>query len=192
MDNISLVTNALEYYDANNEIYNDTFKNVYYIKFIEAENDLEHNIIIYFDKNKNEIFRSKYEVIGLYNTNSNTWTWAWAISSFKKNNTNIVRKIWNYGAVLDPSVKYLKTELITSRFRVADPIQLDIHVSIASYLSKNPLIYKHNVNIQPKIDADGYFHVNESMGESEHFTIYFMFLLDNKNIGKSQDNENNC
>jgi hypothetical protein len=183
MDHVSLVTTALEYYDTNAEIYIDVFKNVHYIKFIQAENDLDHNVIIYYDKNKNEIFKSKYEVIGLYDTNSNTWTWAWAISSFKKNNTNIVRKIWNYGAVLDPSVKYLKTELITSRFRVADSIQLDIHVSIASYISKTPLIYKHYTYIQPKIDADGYMHVNENRDNStDPHTIYFMFLLDSKNI----------
>jgi hypothetical protein len=192
MDNISLVTTALEYYDMNNETYNNAFKNVYYTKFIQAENDLEHNIIIYYDKNKNEIMRSKYEVIGLYNSNSNTWTWAWAISSFKKNNTNIVRKIWNYGAVLDPTVKYLKTELITSRFRVADPIQLDIHVSIASYLSKNPLIYKHYSYVHPKIDADGYLHINDNGRKSDdHYTIYFMFLLDYKNLKVLKD-ENMC
>ena len=185
MDNISLVTTALEYYDTNNETYNNAFKNVYYTKFIQAENDLEHNIIIYYDKNKNEILRSKYEIIGLYNSNSNTWTWAWAISSFKKNNTNIVRKIWNYGAVLDPTVKYLKTELVTSRFRVADPIQLDIHVSIASYLSKNPLIYKHYSHVHPKIDADGYLHVNTN--NDDQYTIYFMFLLDYKNLNNKNE-----
>lgn len=187
MNNISLVTTALEYLDTNNEIYNGVLKNAKYVKFIHAESDLEHNKIVYYNKNKEEIFRSKYEIIGLYNSTSNTWTWAWAIPSFEKNTTNIVRRIWNYGALLDPNVRYLKTELITSRFRVADPIQLDIHVSIASYLSKNPLIYKHYHYINAKLDTDGLLHIDE--GDDKNYTIYFMFLLDYKNISVSEKKE---
>jgi hypothetical protein len=188
MDNISLVTTALEYYDTNSEIYNNLFRNAKYFKFIAAETDMEHNVIIYYNDNKEELFRSKYEVIGLYNSATNTWTWAWAIPSFKKNNTNIVRKIWNYGSVLDPDAKYLKTELITSRFRVADPIQLDIHVSIASYLSKSPLIYKHYSHTTSIKDDEGYVTINNET--SENYTIYYMFLLDHKNIsGHKNDDE---
>jgi hypothetical protein len=187
MDNISLVTTALEYHDNNTELYGNLFKNVKYIKFVQAGNDMEHNVIMFYDNNKNEIFRSKYELIGLYNTNSNTWTWAWAIPTFKKNNTNIIRKIWNYGAVLDPGEKYLKTELITSRFRVADQIQLDIHVGIASYLSKNPLIYKHYIYMQQKTDPDGYIQTRPDTDRNNE-TIYYMFLLDHKNINNEKNN----
>jgi hypothetical protein len=185
MDNISLITTALEYYDSSCEIYEKLLKNITYVKFILSENDIDKDIIILYDDKKQEVIRSTYEIIGLYNTNSNTWTWAWAISSFKKNSTNIARKIWNYGAVLDPSVKYLKTELVTSRFRVADSIQLDIHVGIASYLSKNPLIYKYFIYMNPKKDADGYVHIKENI--SDDYTIYYMFLLDYKNIEKNSN-----
>jgi hypothetical protein len=178
MDSISLVTTALEYYDMSNELHKNTLKNAHYVKFIQAENDMEHNTAVFFDTNKEEIYRSKYEIIGLYDSDSNTWAWSWAIPRFKKNNTNIARKIWNYGAVLDPSVGYLKTELITSRFRVADPIQLDIHVSIASYLSKNQLIYKHINYITKTPDVDGYLHIGETINDA--YTIYYMFLLDSK------------
>lgn len=198
MDNISLVTTALEYYDTNNQRYLGMFDDVRYIKFIKAMTDMDHNVIIYFDKNRDEIFRSRYELIGEYHTNSNIWIWAWAMPYNKKNNTNIVRKIWNYGATLDPSVKYLKTELITSRFRVADLIQLDIHVSIASYLSKNPLIYKHIVYNDQKSNYDaGLFEIRRkkkslqpeienqsSDNESPHYITYYMFLLDFKELEK--------
>lgn len=192
MNNVSLVTTALEYYDANNESYGDIFKNVYYVKFIQSQNDMEHNEVLFYNKNKTEIFRSKYEVIGLYNSNSDTWTWAWAIPSFKKNNTNIIRKIWNYGAVLDPGERYLKTELITSRFRVADPVQLDIHVGIASYISKIPLIYKHFSYIHPKIDSDGFLQIKHENADTEHYTMYYMFLLDYKNINKINHDDTTC
>lgn len=183
MNPISLVTNALEYYDNNNEIYKDVFNNVYYIKYIEGLNDLDHNQILFYDKHKNELFRSKYEIIGLYNFKSNAWIWAWSIPQFKKNNTNIIRKLWNYGAVLDQTANYLKTELITSRFRVSNKIQLDIHVSLASYLSKNPLVYHNYIYNQSENDTDLLLPIkNNDIKLDDDYTIYFMFLLDYKNI----------
>lgn len=185
MEYISLVTTALEYYDTNNETYSNTFKNVNYTTFVKANNDMEHNMIIFYDKNKKELFRSKYEIIGLHNTDSNTWTWGWAIPNFKKNNTNIIRRLWNYGATLDPNAKHLKSELITSRFRVANDAQLDIHISMASYLSKTPLIYKHYHTSHQHSDADGYLNINVDK-TGQQYTTYFMFLLDYKSIVANQ------
>ena len=60
-DNTDLVVNALEYYDKNNEKYKDFFKSIKYIKFKVEENDLEHNKIIMYDKNKKEIFILHYK-----------------------------------------------------------------------------------------------------------------------------------
>lgn len=197
MDNISLVTTALEYYDINNQHYMGIFDDAKYVKYIPAVTDMDNNVIVFFDKNKEEIFRSRYEQIGEYYTNSNIWVWAWAVPFNKKNNTNIIRKIWNYGATLDPSVKYLKTELITSRFRVADSIQLDIHVSIASYLSKSPLIYNHDIyNDQVNDDTDFLeikkkpnsleqeFEQQPSTKKFQHYVSYYMILLDYKELDK--------
>jgi hypothetical protein len=204
MDNVSLVTTALEYFDVNSEKYEGILKHAKYLKFISAKTDMENNTVCFFDKNKNEILRSRYEIIGLYSSNTNTWTWAWAIAFFKKNNTNIARKLWNYGAMLDPNTTYLKTELITSRFRVADFVQLDIHVGIASYISKNPFVYKYRVGKQiknsegeisideNKIDQDGFI----SIDDNNYILIYYMFLLDHalidpESINKSIEN-NRC
>lgn len=176
MDSISLVTNALEYYDQNDDNFKEISKNAQYIKFIKAETDMDHNVIVFYDQNKKEFFRSRYEIIGLYTSDSNVWAWSWAIPTFQKNNTNIVRKIWNYGVVLDPKVGFLKTELITSRFKITNKIQLDIHVSIAAYISKNKLIYKHYNYINKIPDVDGYLHIAETLDEV--YTAYYMFLLD--------------
>lgn len=199
MDNISLVTTALKYFDENSEKYDGVLKHAKYIKYIMAVNDMEHNSIQFFDKDKKLIFKSRYEIIGLYNSDVNTWTWSWALSNFKKNNTNIARKLWNYGAMLDPSVKYLKTELVTSRFRVADFVQLDIHVGIASYISKNPFIYKYGVTryIPSKegtidildekiIDEEGYILISEI--QMDYVLTYYMFLLDYSDIKIIKDN----
>lgn len=191
MDNVSLVRTALEYYDSNTENYSKYFKNIIYGKFVQAESDIDHNMMIFYDKNKNEIFRSEYEIIGVYNSNTNTWTWAWAIPSFKKNNTNIIRKVWNYGAILDPKERYLKTELITSRFRVADGIQLDIHSSIASYLSKSPVVYKYKLYIKQQPDIEGFLQLN-THDDNDDFNIYYMFLLNHKNITENKNDDEKC
>ena len=175
-NNITLVKDSLSYYDQNNDKYRSSLKNLRYTKFLRSDSDMEHNIIIMYNDKKEEIYRSRYEVIGLYISDIKVWTWAWAVPSFRKNNTHIVRKIMNYGAELDPEARFLKMELITSRFRISDPIQLDIHVSIASYLSKKPLVYNHYVqHTSSKLDSDEYFDIKL---ESDHYTLYFMFLLD--------------
>ena len=101
----------------------------------------------------------------------------------------MVRKIWNYGAILDPSEKYLKTELITSRFRIADTIQLDIHAGIASYLSKYPMIYKH-IDLFNKADVHGLVEVVEPT--TTNYMTYYMFLLDYKNINANSEIDEKC
>ena len=94
-EGISLITNSLEYYDKNNVKYKNMLKYINYVKFIPAESDLQHNTLIAYDKNKKELFRSGYENMGLFNSDTNIWTWAWCITRFKKNATTIIRKIWN-------------------------------------------------------------------------------------------------
>ena len=74
------------------------------------------------------------------------------------NNTNYIsRKILNYGLDLDTNQNFLKTELVTSRFTVSNLLQLDIHVAIASYLTKIPNIYCHKVSLNKSNDEDYIF-----------------------------------
>ncbi|AYV84235.1 MAG: hypothetical protein Hyperionvirus20_13 [Hyperionvirus sp.] len=183
---INLIPDSLEYYDNNSEKYTDFFKRVKYVKFIDALKDMEHNNIYMFDNNKNEILKSRYEILGVYNNKSKTWTWAWSIPRFRKNSTHIARKIVNYGMDLDPESRFLKTELITSRFRITNPIQLDIHAAIASYLSKKYVVYKYISYISqfagPK-DVNGLIDItNIPEKYRDEYSIYYMFLLDYEKI----------
>lgn len=190
MDNITLVKTSLQYYDDNTEKYSNLLRNASYIKFIESDNNIDHNIIVYYDDDKNEFFRSRYEIMGVYYSSTHTWTWGWAIPSLKKKHTNIIRNIWNYGASIDDiTSRYLKTQLITSRFRVADEIQLDIHSSIASYLSKNPMIYKYYFYIDTNNETTDLVKIHNN--EAGQYTTHFMFLLDYKNI-KNNNINNEC
>lgn len=144
---INIVTEALEYYDKNTKQTNKVFSKVKYFKLINNDLDTEHNKIIFYDSNKQELFKSRYEMIGKYFNDSQTWIWAWAIPRYAKNNVYTIKKLLNYGIDIPPraDIRFLKSELVTSRYRVTDSVQLDIHVSLASYIAKIPMIYKFPV-----------------------------------------------
>lgn len=185
----NLIINSLEYYDKNVEKYHTLSNNIKYYSLKYSENDLEHSQIIFYDKNKEELFRSRYEIIGIYNNYSNTWTWAWSIPFLEKNSVYTSRKILNYGLDIIPSTdtQFLKTELITSRFRVSHPTQLDLHVSIASYLSKIPLIIK--IPAHPSM-AIGYqigdiIKIDKSVYKYPNYQLYYYFILDYDKLTKT-------
>lgn len=181
MDNSrDLVLNSLNYYDKNNMNNEKIYKKFNYYTINRSDNDLDHSTIHFFDKNKQLIFKSRYEVIGVYNVEAGFWTWGWAAPSLKKNYIQIVRKLLNYGLDLEPGEDgfFLKAELITSRFQVTNDIQLDIHVAIASYLSKKPMIYKLIRDpelIEQTVSSD----LNPlSKKEKGKDTVYYLYLLD--------------
>ena len=180
---INLISDSLEYYDANSEKYQDILKRIKYVKFVDVMNDMQHNVIYMYDNNKNLLIKSRYEIIGVYNNKSRTWTWAWSIPRFRKNTTYIARKIVNYGMDLDPESRFLKTELITSRFRITNPIQLDIHAAIASYLSKKYIVYKYISYVNFTADINGLVDItNISKDNIDEYSIYYMFLLDKDSV----------
>ena len=182
MDGITLVKTALEYHDKNTEINNNIFKHVEYYKVINIENNTENDIIIFFDKDKKELFRSTYEILSMYTTLTNTWIWSWALPMLAKKKTNISRKIFLYGSSLEVSNNkniFLKSELITSRFRLTHQIQSDIHISISSYLSKIPMIYKLDL-LDTYDEKEDCIKINKNKSNE----TYYLFLLDYSDIIK--------
>ncbi len=179
---INIITNSLEYYDKNKEKFDKTISKIKYYKLIRIESDLEHSKIVFFDKNKEKLFETRYEIIGLYNNTSHPWVWAWSVPIFEKNSTYISKKILKYGLDIPSSSenKFLKSELITSRFRISDPVQLDIHVSVASYISKNPMIY--NFIYDPKLEYQDFIEAKKDVTEDENYVIMYLFLLDYKDV----------
>ena len=172
---ITLVTDSLDYHDKNLEKYNNYFDHVRFIKFETKTTDLDNNVVYMYDKNKILLYKSRYELIGRHIVDTNTWIWAWADPNTHKKETNIIRKIWNYGAELDPIDKFLRLQLTTSRFRISNPIQLEIYTAIASYLSKKAVIYKHRFNLDEENDiTDEIFKINPDTAN----VISYLFLLD--------------
>ena len=175
----TIVSDALEYYDLNNEKFDSYFRKVKSVKFEEPASDTDAYKIIFLDKDNNIIGKSRYENIGIYSQKGKVWTWAWSISTFAKNTINIIRKVLNYGIDIDVKKRFLKNELITSRFKISNKTQIDIHIAIASYLSKQPAIfiikkipYSYNYEIVRDVDFNS----------NEENVYYFLFILDYKNL----------
>lgn len=182
----NIIVNSLSYYDKNTDKYKYIFEDVKYISFQKQDKkkgDMIRNQIYFYDKHKNKIHTSRYEVIGIYENQTKSWIWGWANPKFEKNTTYISRQILNYGLDIEDN-SFLKAELITSRFRISNPVQLDIHSAIASYISKNPIVYRYifNPNKPIQLDAKGENSIAEitSEYESDEYTGYYLFILDDK------------
>jgi hypothetical protein len=143
---IEIINDALKYYDSNNEIYNSIAKKMKYVKHAPIEKtDIESMKFIFYDENKKELFTSRVEILGKYYNTINAWVWGWGIPYINKALTTIIRKVFLYGTDIDVSTNpenvLLKNELVTSRFRIEDEVQIDIHCAIASYLAKKPFVF---------------------------------------------------
>lgn len=135
LDLTTLIDKALNYYDE---------QNIKYDKYINSDNitlNRDKNIINFNDLNK----EFKYECLGLFDNNTNIWIWSWLVPEFMFSETNIVRKLLNYGLKISPTPinklnneqLYLKTQMVNGRFLLYDDFQLDLHLAISSYLSKD-------------------------------------------------------
>lgn len=140
LDNPNILTNiidkALYYYDVQNNKYN---------KYLETDNitvDRNTNKILFTDI---DMIEYKYEILGIFDNTTRIWMWAWMVPEFMFNETEIVRKLLNYGLKITPSIVsrvsddrlYLKTQLVNSRFLLDDSFQLDLHLALSSYLAKD-------------------------------------------------------
>lgn len=178
-----LIINSLEYYDKNRDKYAKFFAKIKHYSMIQDDKDTGHNTIIFYDKYNNELLRSTYEIMGIYTNFSNTWAWAWADPLLQKNKTYISKKILNYGLNIEsPNEIFLKTELITSRFRIVIDVQLEVHIAIASYISKTPLIFNMYRKLKDiEYGSDGYFKI-EDINKDELYTLAPLFILEPEKI----------
>ena len=148
----TVIRNSLETYDTNQLKFKKFIAKVKYIKFIDNKNATNH--IVFYDKNKKQLFDSAFEVMGIFVPQNNMWKWSWSIPTMKNKFTFISRKILEYAFNLDPQTDYmLRSEFINSKFTVINKIQLDIHVAISSYISKTPFIFRWYAHV-PDSDYD--------------------------------------
>ncbi len=139
LDLSTLINNALIYYDK---------QNIEYDNYINSDNitvERETNKIVFNDINELNSKELNYEFLGIFDNTTNIWIWAWLVPEFMFNETNISRKLLNYGLKISPTPinkldneqLYLKTQMVNSRFLLYDDFQLDLHLAISSYLAKD-------------------------------------------------------
>jgi hypothetical protein len=171
----TFVTDSLIEYDKNNRELKNILKNVSYFDYIKIDNDIENDKLIFYDENDNIILEAEFEAISLFNTKYNLWIWGWGNPGWKKKWTKIISQILKYGFTLDPDKNYhLKLELVNSRFTISDPIQIDIHLAIASALSKIPFIYPFIIPEEKEKSKFGLF------PQKQRFNIFTDYKEDHK------------
>lgn len=141
-DSVDLVRKALEYNDKNKEKYTKFISKIKFIKFENNNIETKPSYIIFYDRDNKELLKSRYEIFGSFDNRTKIWIWGWAQANIMKSTIKISRQILNYGLNIDyENNNFLKTEIVTSRFRINNSIQLEIHIAVAAYISKNPLIF---------------------------------------------------
>ena len=156
MDNTleNLIKKSLDYYDNLNEKYKNEIN----------DSDAKFNLTdktIGFNKDINN-----YEILGLFDTQTKIWLWSWLLPNIVLGDSIISRDLLNYGLSLQPTEisendhLFLKTQLTNSRFILEDEFQLQIHLSICSYLSKKKFKF-----IYPKIN---------NISRNNYLIIYYL------------------
>lgn len=162
-----ILQSALVYYDKNNSEYQSLFDRVKSVSTKKNTKDMSKSKIYFYD-DKNKLFmKGDFEFVGNYYNKYKLWIWSWAIPVLYKNKTILSRKILNYGLDIDPNDKpsinfSIKSNLTTSRFKI-NKLQLDIHIALVSYISKEPIIYKFINNLDDN--------------DKDNFVIWYMFIL---------------
>lgn len=140
MDINEIIVNALEYYDVNRYKRIQLTNN---IKYYSIKYNDKPPTIQFYDNNQTMIYKSTFGSIGIYDNLSNIWIWAWSVPNFDESDIKISKKLLLYGLSIPRNVRNLfelKSELITSRFKITNDIQLETHISLAAYLSKKEFI----------------------------------------------------
>ena len=177
-----LVINSLKYFDENQEKnikLTEKFKRYSLNRF--DDNDIEHARITFYNEYNEKLAEYKYEILGIYYITSKNWSWSWAIPNLKKKYSYIAKKTFNYGLDLDPELEdiYIRAELITSRFSISSDIQIDIHVALASYISKQPFIFKLIIEIPHSTPVEGSENIFPVVANiKQNYQIYYLYITE--------------
>lgn len=200
MDNFRVfITDSLEKYDKNSDIYDNMFKNIYSVKYIMNDSEIDYDQVLFYDKDGKKIIEANYEIAGTYFVKKTVWIWPWSDATYNKKLITKSKNLLLYGLKLSSEQNFsLKLELINSRFLITDPIQIDIHLAIASELSKNPCIFRIAVpiraedieesevflgeNMENRDDIRMKIYKDKDIDDIEKFKLVYFFLFNIKEM----------
>jgi len=116
------IIKSLEYFDTKNQKYDD------YTKSQDSQVDEINKEI----KIKSKVFN--FQTLGTFDVNSKVWLWSWVTPYLSLEETKLSREILNYGLKLEPDSNaqehyFIKGQIINSRMRFQDEIQLEIFLA---------------------------------------------------------------
>lgn len=136
-----IIKSSLEYYDKHQSKVNNFINEIEYVKFKDNNNLTDQ--IIFYNKKKEVILESSYELLSFFISDIKIWKWSWAVPTVPKKHTFITRKILDYSFDLDHEKDYLlKSTFLSSNIKITNDIQLDIHLALSAKICKKPFILK--------------------------------------------------
>lgn len=174
------IKTSLEYYDSYQPKVNEIIKKTVYIKTKDNKNITDE--IFFYDKDKNLIFKSSYEIISVYIPSTSIWKWAWALPTAPKKSTSFSRKLLDYAFNLDTDKEFLlRSTLINSKIKIINQTQLDIYLALTANLSKKPFILKTFIAPfkESEITKDGFYpfkQINEDSNNKNYILMYLLIL----------------
>ena len=95
MDN-ELILNMYYTHDLQMDKYNKYLSDIGSHKEIKSKNDLESNILEFYDNKGKKILRASYQILGRYYEKDYIWRWGWSLQMHKSLNY-FIKKIFDYG-----------------------------------------------------------------------------------------------
>uniref|UniRef100_A0A6C0EDQ8 Uncharacterized protein n=1 Tax=viral metagenome TaxID=1070528 RepID=A0A6C0EDQ8_9ZZZZ len=150
MENFALdqiIKSSLSYYDNQNIKYFEYINTQDVNINIQKENpyNLDNDLIIFFKNSENEK-SFNFELLGYFDNQLNIWIWGWLLPNVDYDKTKICRDLLDYGLKLQPSTNssehaIIKSLLLNSRQKFDEYVQLEINLSIISYLIKDNILF---------------------------------------------------
>jgi len=129
--------------------YYDNQQSEFHIYINKSRYDIietNHTITILPNNNIKPIIKYNYEILGILDNQTHVWIWSWLVPDFDNNIVKLSKELFFYGLKLEPSSNtdihsYLKIQLLNSRILIQNDIELDIHLSLISYLIKDKILF---------------------------------------------------
>lgn len=175
-----ILKSSFDYYDRNKEMYKRLLQKIgaYYIS-ISTIDDKE--FIYIYDIKKKLLFSSSFEFLSIYSVKNNILIWAWSNPYLQKHMISKSFKMLQYAINLD--TKYhlqFKSELIISRYKIENPIQLDTHIALSSYITKSPFIIPYSTDNPENVGNIMYHKLFFDKDKTEN--IYYAIIDDHIEI----------
>ena len=157
-------------------------KKIEYIKISNSLNNLTPRIKL-FDSNKNLLFESAFENIGIFKQKNSIWQWGWSMNCINNNQNFISRNILLYSFKLKsdiPSEFFLKSILLDSKHKIKNKLQLEILLALSSYLSKFHFILKLPFLPDTIVNNEEYINYKNLFKDKNFINcdILYLFIID--------------